>query len=124
MLVALRSWASESLTTRVRLSVQSDNIATLVLVAKMQSKSERMGLIARELALDIASACYSPVVVQHVPGVANIGADLLSRKFDPAKQPFRPPNYLDGVAATRCTDRSRAYWKSLPADSATSANAG
>ena len=35
-----------------------------------------LGIVARELALDIADAIYEPQMASHVPGVANVGADL------------------------------------------------
>ena len=42
-----------------------------------------MGLIAREAALDVADGLYEPLVVEHIPGVANVLADVLSRRRDP-----------------------------------------
>ena len=35
------------------------------------------------MALDIADTVYVPDVAEHVPGVANVGPDVLSRRFAP-----------------------------------------
>ena len=41
--------------------------------------------LARELALDIAAGVYEPQICEHVPGVANVSPDVLSRWFEPGK---------------------------------------
>ena len=41
------------------------------------------GAISRELALDMAEAVYRPGIGTHIPGVANVTADALSRLFGP-----------------------------------------
>ena len=56
MLVALRLWSNWWLDQRVCLAVQTDNVACLSLVCKMQPHSEQLGLIAREIALDVAQS--------------------------------------------------------------------
>ena len=83
MLVALRAWSSRWAGKRIRLTVQTDNRATLALVAKMQPHSQQLGIIAREMALDIAEMSYSPDVINHVPGISNKAADTLSRLYEP-----------------------------------------
>ena len=42
-----------------------------------------LNIIARELALDLADACFVPDIVAHSPGGAMGTADALSRKFQP-----------------------------------------
>ena len=49
------------------------------MIVKMRAGGQGTALIARALALDIADALYGPQVVSHVPGIANILADWLSR---------------------------------------------
>ena len=68
MLVALRVWAPRWTSSRVLLTVRSDNMSTLALVAKMQPHSPQLGVVAREMALDIAGAAYAPDVTEHLPG--------------------------------------------------------
>eukprot|EP00959_Pyramimonas_sp_CCMP1952_P397671 8332867-Pyramimonas_sp.AAC.1 len=56
---------------------------TMLLSFRPATRSGSLGLIAREVALDVASAVYGPDVVEHVPGLANVAADTLSRRFAP-----------------------------------------
>ena len=35
-----------------------------------------LGVIAREIALDVAGSVYVPTLIRHIPGVANTVADL------------------------------------------------
>ena len=111
-LVALREWSSMWLQSRVRLCVQSDNMATLALITKMQPHSQQLGIIAREMALDIASATYSPDVAVHIPGIANVIADSLSRLHAPEKKSLPFP--LREIPERKATDRSRSWWRALP----------
>ena len=55
-------------------------------------------LISRELALDLGDGSYAPAVVEHLPGAANDLTDMLSRRHDPAHQPWSLPSALRGVA--------------------------
>ena len=66
----------------MKLRVKSDSISALILVLKLKTAGTGPAVIAREMALDMASALYTPSVVAHLPGVANITADLLSRLGD------------------------------------------
>ena len=56
VLIALHLWAPQWKERRIRLCVRSDNISALTMRIKMKSTGEGMGLIARELALDVAEA--------------------------------------------------------------------
>ena len=114
MLVALRLWAPYWRTRRVILTVRSDNIATLSMVAKMQPHSPQLGIIARELALDVASASYAPDVTVHLPGLSNTAADALSRKHDPGKR-FVLPAYLANCPEMEVAPRLRSWWQAVPA---------
>ena len=115
MLVALRLWSSYWSSRRVVLTVRSDNVSTLAMVAKMQPHGPQLGLIARELALDVASASYVPDVAVHLPGLANKAADALSRKHDPNKA-FVLPAYLANCSQIEVPPRLRNWWQSLPAE--------
>ena len=79
MLCALRLWAPRWRSRRVRLRVKGDNVSALVMIVRMKAKGASNGLIARELALDIAEALYEPQVCSHMPGISNVIADYLSR---------------------------------------------
>ena len=113
LLVALREWASEWTNRRVQLSVRSDNVAALTLICKMQPHSDRMGIIARELALDISSSSLAPDEAVHIPGLANKAADVLSRLHQPAKAPAIP-EYLSADLRWECMPRPRHWWRSVP----------
>ena len=58
---------------------------TLILKMRPTPGVAGLSLLARELALDVADATYCPDASQHVPGIANKGADALSRKHAPPK---------------------------------------
>ena len=114
MLLALRSWAPKWRGKRVSLAVQSDNIATLSMVARMQPHSVRLGRIAREIAIDVAASEYSPDVTIHVPGLANVAADALSRRWQPGKKGTLP-RYLLPELEFRVAERNPAWWRAGPA---------
>ena len=114
MLIALRSWAPHWKGKRVSLAVQSDNMATLAMVARMQPHSERLGRIAREIALDISASEYSPDITVHVPGLANKAADDLSRRWQPGKSAALPA-YLLPEHELRLPPRDTTWWRSGPA---------
>ena len=73
-----------------------------------------LGLIAREMALDIAASAYSPDVVEHLPGIGNVAADALSRRYQPGK-PSSLPSYLTPDRECHVQDRGRSWWRTLPA---------
>ena len=66
-------------------------------------------LVVRELAIDMARSTYTPQIVEHIPGVANVVADV--------------PNYWDALnAMPEChrgatlgvnPPRPRSWWVSL-----------
>ena len=112
ILQALRVWKHFWRTTRARLEVRADNVAALTLVMKMKAKGDGMNLIARELALDIGSAAFRPNVVAHTPGIANVTADQLSRKFMPDVV-FTLPKALDNVEEVHLPLRTKEFYKSL-----------
>ena len=114
ILIALREWSEHWRSIRLILCIRTDNIAALKKVARMQPHSQQLAIIAREVALDIASAMYTPDIVEHVPGVSNIAADALSRINDPTKA-VALPSYLNTVPRHKCTVRQLGWWRALPA---------
>ena len=83
ILFGLRAWAPRLAGRSARLCVRSDSVSALTLVAKMRSKTPQSSTIARELALSMAIHGIRPRIVAHTPGVANVLADALSRRFQP-----------------------------------------
>ena len=112
MLVALRQWHSTWRLIRSALTVKGDNIAALSMIVKMQPKSMTLGVIARELALDVAIALYAPTIVAHIPGVVNRTADSLSRRYAPSKTTWEVPGYLRDTPEL-IRRRNRTWWRSL-----------
>ena len=113
LLVALRHWMPEWKNRRVQIAVRTDNVAALTMVCKMQPHSDRVGVVARELALDIAESSCAPEEEIHIPGIANKAADALSRLHQPGKTPPLP-DYLKPDMRVACSPRPRRLWKSLP----------
>ena len=74
----------------------------------------KLGLIARELAMDIAHTSFSPEVVEHLPSVANTLADALSRLEDPNKS-VTLPQWLAAIHRAKCTQRDDNSYVTLPA---------
>ena len=60
MLIALRHWRYVWAHTRCCIRVKGDNMAAMALITKMQTYSQSLGVVAREMALDISDAVYEP----------------------------------------------------------------
>ena len=80
----------------------------------MQPKGSSLGIVAREMALDIASSTFAPDDVAHIPGVANVAADILSRRYTPGVVPKPLPTYLSPELEVVPATRELAWWRSLP----------
>ena len=87
-------------------------MAALSTICKMQTSSPSLGVIAREIALDIADAIYEPQIATHVPGIANVVADILSRRYDPAKIYTVPP-LLSKAIEVHPESRDGKWWRTL-----------
>ena len=114
-LVALRSWSSRWLGLQPTIRVRSDSISALTIVLKLKTKGKGPGIVARDMALDISDGCYQPLLAEHVPGVENTVADMLSRKFMPPgmKAPYVVPACLWYVEELLLPMRDKAYFRSL-----------
>ena len=125
-LVALRGWSHHWKGKRVVLMVRGDSVAMLTLLLKMRPKADKvnLGLIARELALDVAEGVFEPVVGVHLPGVANVLADVLSRRLDPRyKASWMLPKALVGVPHMEVPRRRHEYYRTLRGASGSAAPA-
>jgi hypothetical protein len=113
-LVALRLWKGRWLYGRISLKVRGDNMTMLQLLVRLRppTASRGLGLISREIALDIAEAAYSPDVSEHLPGIANLTADALSRKHEPGVC-WSLPAALHRIPEAIVPDRVNAYYRTL-----------
>ena len=64
------------------------------------------------MALDIAWSNFTPHVAEHVPGVANVICDMLSRLHQPNKA-FVLPDELAYVREIVLPERRRDYYQTL-----------
>ena len=84
ILVAIRMWSHLWAQDRMILRIRGDNVGALTLLVKLRppAKNPAMGIIARELALNLAQLSFQPEAV-HTPGLAHVVADVLSRVYSP-----------------------------------------
>ena len=109
VLCALRLWADKWSERRIQLRVTGDSVSALTMVVKTQARGEGTALIARELALDVAESLYEPAVCTHIPGVANVLADYLSRRRVKALESV--PGPLRAARQRRLPPRDAAWWR-------------
>jgi hypothetical protein len=112
-LVALRAWHPRWAMLQPTVRVRSDSVSALTIVMKLKTKGRGPSIVAREMALDMAESCYYPHVVEHVPGVDNTVADMLSRKYMPGGN-YLVPMCLAGVEELLLPMRDRSYYRSMP----------
>ena len=112
ILVSLRLWRYHWASVRCVLHVPTDNMAALQMICKMQSRSPSLGIISREVALDVADAIYEPQLVSHIPGVANVCADALSRRYMPNRV-FVVPTILQHATEVQPEPRHDRWWRTL-----------
>ena len=112
VLVALRTWAHRWSNQRALIHVQSDSISALVISQTLKTGGKGAGIIAREIALDIAHAVYVPHIAEHVPGDDNVIADALSRKYAPGYS-FTLPMCLADVEEVAIAPRGVSYYRTV-----------
>ena len=81
------------------------------MVGALKGRGGALNIIARELALDLARSPYFPDTLEHLPGIANVLADSLSRRLDPGKQPWSLPPALAHVTPSTLPNRDSAWWR-------------
>ena len=81
------------------------------MVTKMKTSGVGTSIIAREMALDIGEALYTPNVAEHLPGIANVVAGHLSRMGARGSSPL--PAQLRGANQRRFPERAHSGWRSL-----------
>ena len=95
-LVALRAWSSRWIGLQPTLRVRSDSISALTIVLKLKTRGRGPGIIARDMALDIAEGCYCPLIAEH-------GANLRRLSI----RPFPPPPTRGQIQAPLCFSRNQ-----------------
>ena len=113
-LVALRLWSSRWRGSRCILEVKSDSVSALKLVLDLETSGLGNGIIAREVALDIAQSVYKPQVISHISGIANKTADCLSRIHEPGAGRKIPP-HLKYVHRSRLKKPHKNIFRTLAA---------
>jgi len=115
VLVALRAWKSYWRTTRITLRVSGDNYTVLTLLLSMKAKGLGVSLVGRELALDLGDGAFRPNLVEHLPGVSNVTADVISRQHAPRTRggKWTLPPWLAGVERTAVPKRSSEFYRTL-----------
>ena len=109
ILVALRAWSDRWKGQRVLIRVQSDSISALILSLDLKTRGKGAGIIAREVALDIAQAEYAPHIAEHVSGEDNVISDMLSRQFAP-DHAYSLPQCLQHAAELVLEARGAEYF--------------
>ena len=106
-LIALTIWKDKWQHKRVAVAVKSDNMSALALAARLKIASSS-NLIGREVALLYTHATFEPRLIEHIPGIANVLADDLSRIHEPHANKA-VPEALKHLVATRVPPRDESF---------------
>ena len=80
------------------------------MVADVRGAAGGITLLTQEMGFMLSACNYHPVDAEHIPGVANSIADVLSRRLDPAYAAnWALPSALRAVPET-VLDRRGARW--------------
>lgn len=107
LLIGLRLWLP-GLSQRCGVRVKSDNVGALRMLFNLSSPSEPLNIIAREVALDLASENFQLSELAHIPGLTNVAADALSRLWAP--DPMGLPNLGDAIQDL-VPDLGESFWR-------------
>ena len=111
LLVALRVWRDTWSRKRVIFETVGDSISALTVASAPKTSGKGASIVACEIALEYADMSFAPSIVKHIPGVANVQADLLSRRFDPRYKSKRStPHTLKRVPETLAPPRSEDFF--------------
>ena len=88
-------------------------MASLAMMLSLRAKGAGPSAIAREMALELGDGSYAPDLIEHLPGVMNPEADELSRRLDPAPQPWALPVLFHGVRETVLPRRPLSWYLTM-----------
>ena len=108
ILVGLRAWKTAD-RRFARVAIRSDNLGALCSLSKMAAKSPELNVILREISLDESDLSQPLLLLRHIPGVANVIADSLSRLHAPSPKVI--PSALSHLHPTPLPRRDRRYWQ-------------
>ena len=107
LLIAFRLWMpGKGFHTKFR--TKSDSLSALLMLSRGKAKSPELNVLAREFAIDQALREYRIWGLEHIPGVTNVQADALSRRYAP--RPYPVPEALHN-AVERHVALGEAFWK-------------
>ena len=121
ILVAARHWLPDFREEAVTLIVQSDSLAALGAACRLGSSVEKMNVIVRELALEMAEGEFEVGLYGHIPGALNVWPDALSRLWDPNGPKDVPPE-LANLPGGRPEPRPFSWWRARGLPSTTSSS--
>ena len=116
ILIGVRHWLPKWKDLRLTVRIRSDSQAALGAWAKERSSNQKVNVVVREMALDLAEGRYKIDVMQHLPGRLNDLADTLSRMFQPAVNDIIPVGLADCCQVFPAR-RSGAWWRAAGAPS-------
>ena len=83
------------------------------MLAALKGEGPFLGLVARELALDLGTCELFPTTAAQLPGVAKGTADYLSRRCDPSSQLWMLPSTLLNVRQVTLLPRGPTWYRML-----------
>ena len=110
VLISLRQWVTDA--RRVHLRLVGDNVGALTLALKLRPKGRQMAILAREIAL-VLSDMASPIKPIHIPGIAHVLADQLSRLHEDENQSILQHPALTVAKRIVPPKRPRRWYKTL-----------
>ncbi len=116
VVVAARTWKFKwSQSAHAELAVKSDSLAALNAARRLSSHDPNLNCVMQELALVVAVHGLRVSLIEHVPGLANVLPDALSRKYQ--SHHWQLPTQLRGIKERVVSWRPRSWWQAsgLPA---------
>jgi len=90
-LIGVKLWQPYWARRATKLRLKGDSMTMLSLVVNLRPSTPQLAIIGQEMALCFAYSAIPPVFAEHIPGVANVMADALSRRHQPGKSQELPP---------------------------------
>ena len=101
-------WAHLWSKDRIVLNLVGDNIGALTMLVKLRppTRNPAMGIIARELALELAQLSFQPDAT-HTPGLSHVIADILSRVHTPGSTRTVNSELHPALSEAQCCEAPR-----------------